>query len=318
MISFDVLYNRLDASLLPFLESVEYADTIGREPSTISVSLCNADGRFTREWACTKGDALSLRFGAATPEPLAISEVSVEAVPRLVTWRASARPATSKAPSGRGGGTPPPSSGALVSDKRSWDSMLQVSLRAVAQRVCDECGLTLRYSSRANPTIPEVARYNETGYHLLERFARRYGLAVRATAAQVQIVARPGTPEAPAQASVDIPGSAIISMRNTEALKVAKLQSARVDPRTGKPVRASVGDADGAIVSLGYSMEDAASIYDEAVLDALAGEISVYPDARYVAGAIANIACVGLRVITQMRYNRTGDAETMVLQTKGV
>lgn len=317
MLSFDVLYNRLDASLLPFLESIEYVDTVGKEPSTLSVSLCNADGRFTREWACTKGDALSIRFGAATPDPLAISEVSVEAVPRLVTWRASARPATSRAPSGRGGGTPPPSSGALVSDKRSWDSLSQMSLRAIAQRVCDECGLSLRYAVKSNPKIPKVARYNESGYHLLERLARRYGLAVRATASEVQIVARPGTPESPAQADIEIPGSAIIAMQSTEALPVARLQSVRVDPRTGKPVRVSIGDADGGVVSVGYTMEDAAGIYDEAVLDALAGEITVYPDARYVAGAIVKIAGVGLRVITEMRYTRTGDAETMTIRTKG-
>lgn len=317
MLSFDVLYNRLDASLLPFLESVEYVDALGKEPSTLAVSLCNADGRFTREWACAKGDALSIRFGVATPDPLAISEVSVEAVPRLVTWRASARPATSKAPSGRGGGTPPPSSGALVSDKRSWDSMSNASLRSVAQRVCEECGLGLRYTAKTNPKIPQVARYNESGYHLLERLSRRYGLAVRATASEVQIVARPGTPEAPAQASVGIPGSAIISMQSVEALKVAKLQSVRVDPRTGKPVRVSIGDADGGIVSVGYTMEDAVGIYDEVVLDALAGELTVYPDARYVAGAIVKISGVGLRVITEMRYTRTGDAETMTIRTRG-
>lgn len=318
MLSFDVLYNRLSASLRPYLESVEYIDMLGKDPSTLAVTLCNADGRFTREWACTKGDSLSMRFGAATPDPFAISEVSVEAVPRLVTWRASARPATIKAPSGRGKGTLPPSSGALISDKRSWDSYTStVTLREVAQRVCAECGLALQYSAKTNPRLLRVVRFRESGYHLLERLCRMHGLSVRATAARVQIVARPGTPDAPAQNVVDVPSNAIISMQNTEALKVSRIQSARRDPYTNRVERVSYGDGDGGIVSLGYSIADAASIYDEAILDALAGGLTVYPDARYVAGAVLKIDGIGLRVVTEMRYTRTGDSEQMTLSTKG-
>ena len=318
MLRFDVLYNRLSASLLPYLESVEYVETLGKDPSTLAVTLCNADGRFTREWACTKGDSLSLRFGAATPDPFAISEVSVEAVPRLVTWRASARPATIKAPSGRGKGTSPPSSGALISDKRSWDSYTSpVTLREVAQRVCAECGLALQYSAKTNPRLLRVVRFRESGYHLLERLCRMHGLSVRATAARVQIVARPGTPDAPAQNVVDVPSDAVISMQNTEALKVSRIQSARRDPYTNRVERVSYGDGDGGIVSLGYSIADAASIYDEAILDALAGGLTVYPDPRYVAGAVLKIDGIGLRVVTEMRYTRTGDSEQMTLSTKG-
>lgn len=318
MLSLDVLYNRLSASLLPYLESVEYVDTLGKDPSTLAVTLCNADGRFTREWSCTQGDSLSLRFGAATPDPFAISEVSVEAVPRLVTWRASARPATIKAPSGRGKGTSPPSSGALISDKRSWDSYTStVTLREVAQRVCAECGLALQYSAKTNPRLLRVVRFRESGYHLLERLCRMHGLSVRATAARVQIVARPGTPDAPAQNVVDVPSNAIISMQNTEALKVSRIQSARRDPYTNRVERVSYGEGDGGIVSLGYSIADAASIYDEAILDALAGGLTVYPDARYVAGAVLKIDGIGLRVVTEMRYTRTGDSEQMTLSTRG-
>lgn len=318
MLSFDVLYNRLSASLLPYLESVEYVDTLGKDPSALAVTLCNADGRFTREWACAKGDSLSLRFGAATPDPFAISEVSVEAVPRLVTWRASARPATIKAPSGRGKGTSPPSSGALISDKRSWDSYTStVTLREVAQRVCAECGLALQYSAKTNPRLLRVVRFRESGYHLLERLCRMYGLSVRATAARVQIVARPGTLDAPAQNVVDVPSDAVISMQNTEALKVSRIQSARRDPYTNRVERVIYGDGDGGVVSLGYSIAAAASIYDEAILDALAGGLTVYPDARYVAGAVLKIPGLGLRVVTEMRYTRTGDSEQMTLSTKG-
>ena len=144
-----------------------------------------------------------------------------------------------------------------------------------------------------------------------------HGLSVRATAARVQIVARPGTPDAPAQNVVGVPSDAIISMQNTEALKVSRIQSARRDPYTNRVERVSYGDGDGGIVSLGYSIADAASIYDEAILDALAGGLTVYPDARYVAGAVLKIDGIGLRVVTEMRYTRTGDSEQMTLSTKG-
>ena len=106
-------------------------------------------------------------------------------------------------------------------------------------------------------------------------------------------------------------------MQQTDALKVAKIQSARRDPYTNRVERVGYGDGDGGVVSLGYSIADAAGIYDEAILDALAGELTVYPDPRYVAGAVLKIPGLGLRVVTEMRYTRSGDAEQMSLSTKG-
>ena len=317
MIPLELYYNRLNASLNDFIEAVEYVDVCKGAPASLKVTLCNADGRFTRGWACTKGDALGLQFGAATPEQLSISEVSVQIVPRLVTWTASAIPATTAAPSGRGNGSPPPKSGALVTDARSWQQpMRNARLSAVARTVCNECGLTLKYVAKSDPRVSYVGRCRETGYRLLTRLCRRYGLGLRATASDVQIISRPSV-SGGAQEAIDLPLSKIEAFSNTTALAASKVQSARMDPRSGKVVRAASGDGDGAPISLVFDADDADSIYSQAVLDAMAAELTVVPDARFVAGSILQIPGYGLRQVTEMRYKRTGDGETMTLQTRG-
>lgn len=317
MIRLDIRYNELEASLMPFVEEVEYHDMMAGEPSELKITLCNADGRFTASaWSATCGDSLSLQWGAARPEPLAISGIGVERVPRLVIWVARSIPVTSSAPSGRGGGTPPPAPGAFIDERKSWDTVQRVRLSEIARRVCSECGLVLRYLSKSDPIIAQVARYNETGYHLIERLCRRYGLTVRSTASEVQIIARPGTmsAEAPVQATIELPRDRIISLRNVDSLPARAIKSVRRDPRSGDVIRRSVGSGDGSVIGLYYDIEDA-EIYDEAVLDAQAERMSVYPDDRITAGTLVKTP-YGLRVVTEMRYNRTGDSETMELMTR--
>lgn len=317
MIKLDLKYNGLEASLMPFVEAVEYIDFMAGKPSELKVTLCNADGRFSSPaWSATCGDSLSLQWGSARPEPLAISGVGVERVPRLVVWSARSLPVTSSAPSGRGGGAPPPSSGALVDARKSWDTVHRVRLSDVARRVCAECGIALKYLSKNDPVIAQVARYNETGYHLLERLCRRYGLAVRSTSSAVQIISRPAThsADAPVQAAIDLPENRIISLQNVDSLPARSVNSVRRDPRSGAVVRRSVGSGDGAAIGLFYDIEDS-EIYDEAALDAQSSQLSVYPDDRLTAGSLLKTP-YGLRVITEMHYNRTGDAETMELLTR--
>lgn len=320
MIAFDLLYNRLaESSLLAYVESVEYIDRVKSSASELVVKLCNADGRFTGGWAATLGDSLSLRFGDAAPETMAIRSVGVERAPRLVTWSCRSVPSASRAVSGRGGGLPPPSAGALVAEKKSWDTLRSVSLSSVASRVCAECGLSLRYAAKVDPVLSMVARYRETGYHLLERLCRMYGLGIRATADSVQIVARPSsraTSETVPQAVIPIPDSMIVTMQNLDSLPARAIQSARRDPRSGDVLRTSAGDGDGAPVALDFDALAGNAIYDDAMLNAAASELSVVPDARIVAGVLLQTS-FGLREVTEMRYNRTGDAESMRLVTKG-
>lgn len=320
MIALDLLYNRLsEPSLLAYIESVEYTDRAKSAASDLVVKLCNADGRFLRGWAASLGDSLSLRFGPAVAESMAIRSVGVERVPRVVTWSCRSVAAASRAVKGRGGGSPPPSSGALVENKASWDTLRSVSLSGVARRVCEECGLSLRYAVKVDPVIPIVARYRETGFHLLERLCRMYGLGIRATADAVQIVARPSsrsTAETAPQSVISLPDSVILSLQNVASLPARCIQSARRDPRSGDVLRTSSGEGDGAPVALDFDALSGNAIYDAALLDAAAAEISVVPDARIVAGVLVRTS-FGLREVIEMRYNRTGDAESMRLLTKG-
>lgn len=317
MIPLDLLYNGLsDKSILGFVESLEYTDRARSGESSLVVKLCNADGRFTGNWSASLGDGLSLRFGAASPEMMAIQKIGVEHRPRLVTWSAKCVPSASRAVQGRGAGTPPPASGAFVTDKKSWDAVENITLQAIAVRVCAECGLSLSYLAKQNPTLPRTVRLRETGYHFLERLCRRYGLGIRAKADAVQIVARPSSSGDSPQGVLSLDESLVVSLQDVEALPARCIKSARRDPRSGTVLRSFAGDGDGAPVGLDFDALDADSIYTEAQLQAAACELSVVPDARFVAGALLSTP-YGLREVVEMRYTRTGDSESMLLITRG-
>lgn len=319
MIAFDLTYNELGADvLMPFVESLEYTDFYKNAPSKLRVSLCNADGRFMKSWRATCGDSIAIKYGTATAEPMAISSISAGLAPAVVTWEASGIPATTASPQGRGAGFPPPKSGALVAERRSWDSKSNVSLLRVAELVCRECGLSLKYTAKVRPNIPHVGRLNETGYHLLERLCRRYGLAVRATASEVQIVARPAskaTAAAPAQATIMIPRANIIAIADADSLPAANVKSARRSPRSGKVIRESAGAGDGAGIGLNFSADSPDEIYAAAYLESRASVLDIIPDSRIVAGCIVSTP-YGLRLVTEMLYTRTGDTESQRLTTR--
>lgn len=316
MIDFALTYNALGADvLMPFVESIEYTDFYKNTPSKLKVSLCNADGRFLSGWRATCGDAIAIKYGAATAEPMAISSISAGIAPAVVTWEASGVPVTTASPSGRGGGFPPPKSGAFVSERRSWDSKTNVGLLRVAELVCAECGLALKYTAKARPNIPQVARVNETGYHLLERLCRRYGLAVRATASAVQIVSRPSAKGADSQTAIAIPRARILGIADADSLPASSVKSARRSPRSGEVLRASAGDGDGAGIALDFSADSPDELYAEAYLDSRASVLTIIPDARIVAGCIIRTP-YGLRLVTEMLYTRTGDTESQRLTTR--
>lgn len=318
MIDFDVVYNKLDSpSLLPFLESAALVEVTAGKASTLSLSLCNADGRFTGSWQATKGDSISLRMKPAGLMTFAIKKISVQASPRVVVWEGEARPAVSKSPSGRGSGSPPPSSGAIVSDKKSWDEQVKnKTLKDIAQRVCGECGLRLQYCAKINPKIEYVARYNESGFHLVDRLARRFGLCVRASAGTLSIIGAQRSEDASPPESVSFPVNKIISLAKVDDVKPASVKSARLDPRSGEAVRMSAGDGDGVVDGYDFDLDDAGAIYDASVASSQAAELQIVPTAGIVAGTILSIDGYGLREVTEMRYNRTGDTETMRILTR--
>lgn len=318
MIDLEILYNKLDCpSLLPFLESVELVDVAASAPSTLSLTLCNADGRFSGSWAATKGDSISVKIPPAGVVTFAINAISVQISPRMVTWRAQARPAVKRDVPARGAGFPPPKEGALVSEKRSWNNMplRGDTFQDVAWHVCSECGLELRYIAKSNPVIKHVVRYDETGFHLLTRLARRFGLRVRASAGAVSILGGTSKSDAKPPESYPVGLDRVESLASVDAVEPSKVRSARLSPRDDKTVEFSAGDGDGPAVAVDFDAADPLAIYDGAVANVSAAELSVIPDPRIVAGCIIKIFGE-LREVTEMRYTRTGSDERMTLKTK--
>lgn len=318
MIPLDVLYNRLPSpSLRAWVESVSLVERRDGKASTLTVSLCNADGRFLGPWRATKGDSLSLSRPPAAPDVYAIKKISVRRSPAVVTWEAEGRPATTKAPRDRGRGTPPPSSGAFVEDKKSWDAAMEnVRLRSLAERVCAECGLSLKYVAKKNPVIRYVARYNETGFHLLDRYCRMFALTLRATAGSVTILAAQSREDKSPTKSVALAMDGVEELSESQDMAARSVRSARLDPRSAQPVRFSAGDGDGTDIDVHYDAQAAADIYAATVAAARVAVVDIVPRADIVAGSIVDISGLGLREVTEMRYTRTGDAERMSLTVR--
>lgn len=318
MIPVNILYNRLSSSsLLPWVEAIDLVERVSGRASTLSVTLCNADGRFLGPWQATRGDSLSVAVSPASPDVYAIRKITTRRAPAVVVWEAEGRPATSKAPSGRGAGTPPPAHGALVEDKRSWPEPVRGKrLREIAERVCAECGLRLEYVAKSNPVIPHAARLNETGFHLLDRYCRRYALTLRANAGAVTILSMQAREDKSPPSSVAIPVQSLVDFSQAQSVAPRSVRSARFDPRTAKPVRLSAGDGAGVDVDCTFDAESAQALYAAAVAQADTATVEVVPTAGIVAGSICDIAGLGLREVVELRYTRTGDAERMTLTVR--
>lgn len=316
MLELTVTYNRLSADISRFVENLNLTERIGREAGTLDVTLCNADGRFTRDWQATQGDSLSLKLGTIPSEPYSITSVTVSTLPKTVTWQCKARPATTKSPEGRGSGTKPPAKGAVVDTRLSWPSIASITLSGLLAKVCGECGLKSRFCPKKDPKLTNVVRYNESGWHLLDRYARSSGYSLRATADTVSIIAPKQSGNAGTQTDVHVPMSAILALGSAEGMKPAKVQSRRYDPRSAKIVEVSAGDGDGDELGFDFDIDDASSLYDDIMLSKLAQTLTVIPDARYVAGAMISVDSIGRLQVTQMTYSRTGDTETMQLSTR--
>lgn len=316
MLELTVTYNRLAADISRFVESLSLTERIGREAGTLDVTLCNADGRFTRDWQATQGDSLSLKLGTIPSEPYSITSVTVSTLPKTVTWQCKARPATTKSPAGRGSGTKPPAKGAVVDTRLSWPSIASITLSGLLAKVCGECGLKSRFCPKKDPKLTNVVRYNESGWHLLDRYARSSGYSLRATADTISIIAPKQSGNAGTQTDVSLPMSAILALGSAQGMKPAKVQSRRYDPRSAKTVEASAGDGDGDELGFDFDIDDASSLYDDIMLSKLAQTLTVIPDARYVAGAVLSVDGIGRLQVTQMIYSRTGDAETMQISTR--
>jgi phage protein D len=319
MLDLTITYNRLDAEISRFAESLTLTERIGKAAGTLDITLCNADGRFTRDWAATKGDSLSVKLGDIPAEPYSIESVAVSSSPRTVTWQCKARPATTKAPSGRGSGSPPPKSGAIIDTRASWPSIASITLSGLLSKVCAECGLKAQYCPKKDVKLTNVVRYNESGWHLLERYAKKSGYSLRATATKVSIIAPKQSDNGGApQVTVDITSSSIESLGNVDGIKPAKVQSRSYDPRSAEVVTSSAGDGDGSDIGVDFTLDDAVGLYEDIALSQGVHTLTVIPDSRYVAGAILGVVGASRMQITQMTYTRSADGETMQVEARAI
>lgn len=316
MLSLSLKYNRLNADLLPLCESISLTERLSGKASTLVVSLNNSDGRFTSVWEATKGDSLSIAFGAAAAEEYSIDKISVSYWPRVVQWSCSARPRTTSSPSGRGSGSPPPKSGAVVDAKKSWPSIPSITFSALCQKVCAECGLTLKYTAKKDPTLSSVVRFNETGWHLMSRYAKQYGLGIHGSANIITITA-----SKPAE-SIAPPVAVVVLFDKVETFSRAadmtpqKVVSSRFDPRSQKAITFEAGDGDGAEIDIPFDASDPNALYSEAARSKLAESVTVIPDSRLVAGAVVTLGTIGNYQIIEMNYVRSGDTERMTIKTR--
>lgn len=320
MIDLAVTYNRLEADISMWIEGFSLVEKDGKDASTLEITLCNADGRFTGAWQAMQGDSVAIRLGVVPAENYSIRSIAVSHAPKTVKWQCVARPVTTKSPSGRGSGSPPPKSGALVDSKKSWDAIPEISFSGLLARVCSECGLTPKYYPRTNPTLKNVVRYNESGWHLLDRYARGHGFSVRATSDKVQIIA-PVAKQNDAkveQQKISIGNEQILRFGGASKLAPAKVQSRRFDPHSAQIIEHSAGDGDGEAIDVSFDADGPAMLYDAIVMSGMARTLEVIPDARLVAGALIEIDGAGTMQISEMRYNRTADRESMQITTKEV
>lgn len=321
MIELAAKYNRLGADISYWIEGMTINEKDGKEASTLEITLCNSDGRFSGAWQAMQGDSVSIQLGQVPPENYSISSIAVSYSPKTVKWQCVARPVTTKAPAGRGSGSPPPAKGALVDSKKSWDAIASITFSGLLARVCSECGLTPKYCPRKDPTLKNVVRYNESGWHLLDRYARGYGFNVRATADKVQIIApaaKQNNSGQTAQTTITLHNENILRFGAASKLAPAKVQSRRFDPHSAQVVEYSAGDGDGDQIDVTFDADGPESLYDACVMAGLARSIDVIPDARFVAGALISVDGAGTMQISEMRYTRTADSETMQITTKEV
>lgn len=314
MISMALRYNRVDAELAPFCESVQVIERL-KGAGEISITLCNVDGRFTGSWAAVHGDAVSVKFGKAKDEQYAIKTISINENPRVVTWTCTARPVTTARPAGGGAKSPPPEKGAIIEKKKSWDSISETSLKDLLGKVCGECGLKPEYHAKENPKLKNVTRYRESGWALLGRYARANGKEIRSTAGSVIICDAGGAKAKVAdQIEVEINPSSIKTFSVASDIKPAKVATSAFNPRTKKVETQTAGDGDGIEIDLDQTQNgNVQSIYDE--LGAQMRQIEVVPDERLLTGVVVRYGGKAMR-IDEMHYTRTADSEAMTLVLK--
>lgn len=314
MIDVKLQYNKLACDLMPFCENIQYTDRKSGSASTLNIVLNNADGRFLRNWAATKGDGITLNFGQAGGITFSVDKITTSFKPSVVTWNCSSRPRTTTTINSRGAGTPPPQHGAIVDEKKTRDTLTNIKFSELLKLIAGECGLKAVYLPKNDPILSYVAQYRESGYDLLTRYAKRYGLELRATATALQIIARSGQ-NLPLQETFELGRDNIKGVAQNAEIVPKNAVFSRFNPKTGELDAASVGDGVGADADINGILDDVNSVYDQINLSSALTGLDIIPTFKAVAGSLIKIENTIVEVL-EMTYNRTGDSETQSLRTR--
>lgn len=320
MLPIIVDYNGVGAELLTYIESLTLSDVLSGEASTLSVTLSNIDGRFTGNWAAVKGDVLNFSLGSAKTRAYAIDKITVNTRPATVVWACTARPATSRKPSGGSSGRkPPPPEAATLNTRASWPAITGLSLSALLARVAGDVDMSHKYAADNDPDLGTVARYQESAWRLLTRQARRFGCTVNASADMLTIVnaKRSSAAVAPVpQVAVELELADIESLANSDSMAPAKVRTVKIDPALGEISSVDAVSGDGEEILVPSTGGDSEAIL--ALHAALAREvrITIFPR-EIVAGAIVETP-VGRFEVKKVDYSLSATAETMSLTCKGV
>lgn len=314
MIALTLQYNRISVDLLPFCESLVLVDRRTGK-SELTLTLCNADGRFSSAWAAVSGDSVSVSYGAAVPDAYSIENIAFNVSPRVCVWKCTARPATSKAPASRGAGSPPPVRGALVEARETRPTIPSIHFSTLVAETCKRFGVSYSYMPKGDPVLHGVAQYRESGYALIARYCARYGFGLRSTAEKI-IVLPPvsSAGEAPA-ASISLSTTDVVTLSNADAIAPARVVASRFSPRSGTVETSRAGAGDGAVIAVDGGIDDAAGLYDAIVSKKSASSMEIVPNDRIFAGSVISYEGMTLEV-QELTYTRTGDAESMTIKTR--
>lgn len=179
----EILYDgtNISADIVPFLEDFSYTDVMSGELDDISVTLRDEQELWMGDWLPEKGATLNAailvhdwkfdgdndRFNCGQFE---LDEIDLKAPPHEVTLSAVSVPQKSKL---RG-----------EEKSRSWE---KINLKAVAEQLAKEAGMTLFYDTTAEIKYDRVEQSDQSDLAFLQKCCKDAGLALKVTDNQIVV-----------------------------------------------------------------------------------------------------------------------------------
>lgn len=169
------------------LLSFTYNDNEAGKKDDISIDLKDDHGRWHGDWLPTKGDSISCaivldgeRLQCGT---FAIDDISCSGFPNVCSIAASSAPRRQTSTSSKGNAP----KGGAINEKRTRN-FASLTLRELAQKVCDECGLKLQYLPEKEFVFPHSSQQNESGYTFINRLSWSRGCGLKCTPDRMTII----------------------------------------------------------------------------------------------------------------------------------